>query len=38
MKVFTTVSAGTDGTVAEILVKKGDPIDREDLLAKLAAR
>ncbi|MFT3990675.1 MAG: pyruvate carboxylase [Luteolibacter sp.] len=37
MKMLTTVSAGADGVVSEILVKKGDPVDNDDLLAKLSA-
>jgi pyruvate carboxylase len=37
MKMLTTVSAGTDGTVAEILVKKGEQVDSDDLLVKLTA-
>ena len=35
MKMLTTVSAGTDGTIAEILVKKGDQVDSDDLLARI---
>jgi pyruvate carboxylase len=35
MKMLTTVSANTDGTVKEILVKKGDQVDSDDLLALL---
>jgi len=35
MKMLTTVSANADGTVAEILVKKGDQVDSDDLLVKL---
>ena len=35
MKMLTTVSAGADGTIAEILVKKGDQVDSDDLLVKL---
>jgi len=36
MKMLTTVSANTDGTIAEILIKKGDQIDSDDLLVLLA--
>ncbi len=36
MKMLTTVSAGADGTIAEVLVKKGDSVDSDDLLAMLA--
>ena len=35
MKMLTTISAGTDGTVTEILVSKGDPVETDDLLARL---
>ena len=35
MKMLTTVSASTDGTVGEILVQKGDQVDSDDLLVKL---
>ena len=35
MKMLTTISANTDGTVTEILVKKGDSVASEDLLARL---
>ena len=35
MKMLTTVSAGCDGIVSEILVKKGDQVDSDDLLVKL---
>jgi len=35
MKMLTTVSANTDGTIAEILVKKGDQVDSDDLLVIL---
>ena len=35
MKMLTTVSASEDGTVSEILVKKGDRVDSDDLLVKL---
>ncbi|MEI7955657.1 MAG: pyruvate carboxylase, partial [Verrucomicrobiota bacterium] len=37
MKMLTTVCAGCDGTIVEVLVQKGDPVDSDDLLAKLAA-
>ncbi len=37
MKMLTTISANTDGTVTEILVKKGDAVSTEDLLARLEA-
>ena len=37
MKMLTTVSAAADGTVGEILVQKGDQVDSDDLLVKLAA-
>ena len=37
MKMLTTISANTDGTVTEILVKKGDAVSNEDLLARLEA-
>lgn len=37
MKMLTTISANTDGTVAEIFVKKGDSVSTDDLLAKLEA-
>lgn len=36
MKMLTTVSAGADGVLTEILVKKGDRVDSDDLLARLA--
>jgi pyruvate carboxylase len=32
MKMLTTVSASTDGTIDKILVKKGDQVDSDDLL------
>ena len=32
MKMLTTVSAQTDGTIKEILVKKGVQVDSDDLL------
>jgi pyruvate carboxylase len=35
MKMLTTVSANADGIVKEILVKKGDQVDSDDLLARL---
>jgi pyruvate carboxylase len=35
MKMLTTVSANADGTIKEILVKKGDQVDSDDLLVKL---
>jgi len=35
MKMLTTISANTDGTVTEILVRKGDAVATEDLLARL---
>ena len=35
MKMLTTVSASADGIVSEILVKKGDRVDSDDLLVKL---
>ncbi len=35
MKMLTTVSASVDGVVSEVLVKKGDQVDSDDLLAKL---
>jgi len=35
MKMLTIVSASADGVVAEVLVKKGDQVDSDDLLAKL---
>jgi pyruvate carboxylase len=35
MKMLTTISANADGTVTEILVKKGDAVSTEDLLARL---
>ncbi len=35
MKMLTTVSASADGIIAEILVKKGDQVDSDDLLARL---
>jgi pyruvate carboxylase len=35
MKMLTTVSASADGIISEILVKKGDRVDSDDLLVKL---
>jgi len=35
MKMLTTISANIDGTVTEILVKKGDSVSTDDLLARL---
>lgn len=35
MKMLTTISASSDGVVEEILVKKGDSVATDDLLAKL---
>jgi pyruvate carboxylase len=35
MKMLTTVSASTDGTIAEVLVKKNEQVDSDDLLVKL---
>lgn len=35
MKMLTTISASTDGTVTEILFSKGDAVETDDLLAKL---
>jgi len=37
MKMLTTISANLDGTVTEILVKKGDAVATDDLLARLEA-
>jgi len=37
MKMLTTISANTDGTITEILVKKGDSVSTDDLLARLEA-
>lgn len=36
MKMLTTVSANADGIVKEILVKKGDQVDSDDLLVTLS--
>lgn len=33
--MLTTISAGTDATVTEILVKTGDSVATDDLLARL---
>jgi pyruvate carboxylase len=35
MKMLTTVSASRDGTVADVLVKKGDRTESDDLLVRL---
>ena len=35
MKMLTTISAGMDGTVTEIVVHKGEAVESDDLLAKL---
>ena len=35
MKMLTTVSANADGTVAEVLVQKGDRVDSDDLLVRM---
>ena len=35
MKMLTTISANADGTVTELLVKKGDAVSTDDLLARL---
>ncbi|MFZ9935914.1 MAG: pyruvate carboxylase [Luteolibacter sp.] len=35
MKMLTTVSASTDGTIADVLVKKGDQVDSDDLLVRI---
>ncbi len=35
MKMLTTVSANTDGTIAEVIVKKGDQVDSDDLLVRI---
>ena len=35
MKMLTTVSASVDGVVEEILVKKGDQVDSDDLLVRI---
>ena len=36
MKMLTTVSASADGVIAEILVKKGEQVDSDDLLVKIS--
>ena len=35
MKMLTTVSAGADGTIAEVLVQKGDRVESDDLLVRI---
>ena len=35
MKMLTTVSASADGTIAEVLVLKGDRVESDDLLVKI---
>jgi pyruvate carboxylase len=35
MKMLTTVSASADGTIAEVIVKKGDQVDSDDLLVRI---
>ena len=35
MKMLTTISASTSGTVTEILAQKGDAVETDDLLARL---
>ena len=35
MKMLTTVSANADGIIKEVLVKKGDRVDSDDLLVRL---
>jgi pyruvate carboxylase len=35
MKMLTTVSAGADGTIAEVLVTKGDRVESDDLLVRI---
>ena len=35
MKMLTTISASTNGTVTEILAQKGDAVETDDLLARL---
>ncbi|MES2997068.1 MAG: pyruvate carboxylase [Verrucomicrobiota bacterium] len=36
MKMLTTVSANADGTIKDVLVKKGDQVDSDDLLIRVA--
>jgi len=36
MKMETTLHAEVDGTVAEVLVNRGDQIDAKDLLVRIA--
>jgi pyruvate carboxylase len=35
MKMLTTVSAAADGTIAELLVKKGDRVESDELLVRI---
>jgi biotin carboxyl carrier protein len=35
MKMVATVSASTDGTIKEVLVKKGEQVDSDDLLVRI---
>jgi pyruvate carboxylase len=35
MKMLTTISAGMDGTVTEILFQKGEAVETDDLLARI---
>jgi pyruvate carboxylase len=35
MKMLITVSASADCSIAEVLVKKGDQVDSDDLLVKI---
>ena len=35
MKMLTTISASSNGTVTEILAQKGDSVETDDLLARL---
>ena len=35
MKMLTTVSADKDGTIEDILVRKGDQVDSDDLLLRI---
>tara|TARA_R110002096_G_scaffold27831_13_gene84648 strand:+ start:1474 stop:4956 length:3483 start_codon:yes stop_codon:yes gene_type:complete len=37
MKMLTTISASANGTVTEILAKKGETVETDDLLARLEA-